>query len=95
MAISLHYSFEEGPVGMDSIWTRFVYVLEKVNSDFLTKIGRSANEGGGGGQPFSGRNSLTDHKKKLLTFPKLYGFVNEALAEFHFRIKGLSGVNYL
>ena len=31
MAISLHYSFKEGPVGMDSIWTRFVYVLEKVN----------------------------------------------------------------
>ena len=25
------YSFEEGPVGMDSIWTRLVYVLEKVN----------------------------------------------------------------
>ena len=47
MAISLHYrSFEEGLVGMDSIWTRFMYVLEKLISDFLTKIGRSANEGG-------------------------------------------------
>ena len=41
---------------------------KKQISDFLTKIGRSANEGGGGGQPFSGRNSLTDHKK-ILTFP--------------------------
>ena len=64
MAISLHHrSFEEGLVGMDSIWTRFVYVLEESKiSDFLTKIGRSANEGG---QPFSGRNSLTDHKKNF------------------------------
>ena len=43
---------------------------KKYISDFLTKIGRSANWGGGGGQPFSGRNSLTDHKKKLLTFSK-------------------------
>ena len=49
MAISLLYSFEEGPVGTDSIWTRFVYVLEKKEiSDFLTKIGRSANRGGRG-----------------------------------------------
>ena len=63
MAISLLYSFEEGPVGMDSIWMRFVYVLEK--SKFL--IFRRKLEGPltGGGQPFSGRNSQTDHKKNF------------------------------
>ena len=54
MAISLHYrSFEEGLVRMDSIWTRFVYVLSKQVSDFLTKFRRSANEGGGGGEGVS------------------------------------------
>ena len=31
MGISLNYSFEEGPVGMGSIWTCVVYVPEKVN----------------------------------------------------------------
>ena len=65
MAISLRYrSFEESLVGMDAIWTRFVYVLEK--SKFL--IFWQKLEGpltGGGGQPFSGRNSLTDHKKNF------------------------------
>ena len=48
-----------------------MYVLEK--STFLIfgqKLGGPLTRGGGGGQPFSGRNSLTDHKKNLLTFPK-------------------------
>ena len=55
MAISLHYrSFVEGLVGMDSIWTRFVYVLEESKFlIFLTKIGRSANEGGEGVSPLA------------------------------------------
>ena len=69
---SFHYrSFEEGLVGIDSIWTRFVNVLEK--SKFLIfwqKLGGPLTRGEGG-QPFSGRNSLTDHKQKLLTFPNL------------------------
>ena len=64
---SLHYrSFEESLVGTDSIWTRFVCVLEK--STFLIfwqKLGGPLTRGGGGGQPFSGRNSLTDHKKNF------------------------------
>ena len=66
MAISLHYrSFEEGLVGMDSIWTRFVYVLEK--SKFLIfwqKLEGPLTRGGGGGAGGGvSRNSLTDHKK--------------------------------
>ena len=51
MAISLHYrSFEEGPVGMDSIWMRFVYVLEKSKFlIFLRKFEGPLTRGGGGG----------------------------------------------
>ena len=64
MAISLHYrSFDEGLLGIDSIWTRYVYVLKKKwISNFLKNLGGPLTRGGGG-QPFSGRNSLTDHKK--------------------------------
>ena len=51
MAISLHYrSFEKGLVGMDSIWTRFVYVLEE--SKFLIfwrKLEGPLTRGGGEG----------------------------------------------
>ena len=61
---SFHYrSFEESLAGIDSIWTLFVNVLEK--SEFLIfwqKLGGQLTRGGGG-QPFSDRNSLTDHKK--------------------------------
>ena len=65
MAISLLYSFEKGPVGMDSIWTRFVYVLEKSKFVICWQKLEGPLTGGGGGQPFSGRNSLTDHKKNF------------------------------
>ena len=55
MAISLHYrSFEEGLVGMDSIWTRFVYVLEE--SKFLIfwrELEGPLTRGGGGGEGVS------------------------------------------
>ena len=37
--------------------------------DFEKKMGDPLIGGGGGGQPFNGQNSLTDHKK-LLTSPE-------------------------
>ena len=41
MAISLNYrSFEEGPVGMDSIWMCFEYVLDR--SEFQPFGGRNS-----------------------------------------------------
>ena len=49
MAISLLYSFEEGPVGMDSIWTRFVYVLEKSKFLIFWRKLEGPLTGGGGG----------------------------------------------
>ena len=54
MAISLHYSFEEGPVGMDSIWTCLVYVSEK--SKFLIfwwKLEGPLTRGGEGVSPLA------------------------------------------
>ena len=43
-------------------------VVETLQKSYLQTIGLGGGGGGEGGRPFSGRNSLTDHKKNL-TFP--------------------------
>ena len=69
MAISLHYrSFEEGLVEMDSIWTRYVYVLEE--SKFLIfwrKVEGPLRKGG----PLAAEIANWS-QKKLLTFLKQF-----------------------
>ena len=56
--------------------THFLHVPENYIADLEKKIGRSANGGGGGVQPFNSQHSLTDHRK-ILMFP-----YNQGVSQF-------------